>query len=730
MESAGGFASNAAPSPDMSAESVLRSLAPECAPAVVARLRRERVWLAADLARLDKEDLRDLGFNMLERSRVLAWARSVAVPPPAPPDRSRATSSPGGARTPGGVFGAEFENFLPRRRRSGFMDEDPGLARSTSQQIRLERVEQQADFWCSLASSWSSPLVTRCRRAIEGVNLREVRESLLESLFDLSHERVKEVYECMVAEEDTEARSDAAAAPAISVSQLRQGLAQYGLPEPNGDALHQLLEAVVESKGACIQLAEFETILSRLTLAQLVMLLEGDQRTGPRGVAFAASKLFVVDYGVRTFEALEVASDRFRRFFFGHRPPPQARSDPPNVRWVHMKGLDLTLLLALSVKYSLHPLAVEDTIEQAPSKADRHGPHYFLTVEGLCLSGLASEAQPVRGYHVAVFAAGPPTSDTVISFAQPDASFAEDWPDDWPAGLTATAAAGGLAAAEADGWASKIRSALSQPLSRARERRADYFLYKVLDVCTDEIMIVIRAYIARLGWLEGRLHAMLHKWPRNCLSEVMLIRRQLYVISRRVRGLQRAVRKLIDDRDLSLGLNAYLQDIIEHMDEVTDDCERLAAKCGAMAEEFDRARERERERRKHVRREQTRRQEMKRSVQADRQNRTLFVLTVVTTIFTPMQFLSGVYGMNFVDEAGTPTIPELLWKQGYRYFWMVVSGYLTLAILVAVTLTYCSNCAGGSSSSDESSGNTYSDDEESGSQPAGYATDSILAQGV
>jgi len=271
---------------------------------------------------------------------------------------------------------------------------------------------------------------------------------------------------------------------------------------------------------------------------------------------------------------------------------------------------------------------------------------------------------------------------------------------------------------------------LSQPLSRARERRADYFLYKVLDVCTDEIMIVIRAYIARLGWLEGRLHAMLHKWPRNCLSEVMLIRRQLYVISRRVRGLQRAVRKLIDDRDLSLGLNAYLQDIIEHMDEVTDDCERLAAKCGAMAEEFDRARERERERRKHVRREQTRRQEMKRSVQADRQNRTLFVLTVVTTIFTPMQFLSGVYGMNFVDEAGTPTIPELLWKQGYRYFWMVVSGYLTLAILVAVTLTYCSNCAGGSSSSDESSGNTYSDDEESGSQPAGYATDSILAQGV
>ena len=54
------------------------------------------------------------------------------------------------------------------------------------------------------------------------------------------------------------------------------------------------------------------------------------------------------------------------------------------------------------------------------------------------------------------------------------------------------------------------------------------------------------------------------------------------------------------------------------------------------------------------------------------------VLTLVTTIFCPAQFLCGVYGMNFVDDTGRPGIPELLWKNGYLYFWLLILGYLSL----------------------------------------------------
>merc|ERR1711874_75652 len=60
-------------------------------------------------------------------------------------------------------------------------------------------------------------------------------------------------------------------------------------------------------------------------------------------------------------------------------------------------------------------------------------------------------------------------------------------------------------------------------------------------------------------------------------------------------------------------------------------------------------------------------------------NRTLFVLTMLTSVFTPLTFASGVYGMNFTNLGGQPTIPELLNPDGYYYFWTAVSIYLCLA---------------------------------------------------
>merc|ERR1719163_656414 len=96
-------------------------------------------------------------------------------------------------------------------------------------------------------------------------------------------------------------------------------------------------------------------------------------------------------------------------FFFGHRPR-QMAPGCTMVRWVHLSGLDLTMLLALTVKYSLHPLSVEDVLEQSPTKIDRNGRNYFVAIEHLALSGASDGSEPVRvrGRHVVAFCAGPP----------------------------------------------------------------------------------------------------------------------------------------------------------------------------------------------------------------------------------------------------------------------------------------------------------------------------------
>jgi hypothetical protein len=49
--------------------------------------------------------------------------------------------------------------------------------------------------------------------------------------------------------------------------------------------------------------------------------------------------------------------------------------------------------------------------------------------------------------------------------------------------------------------------------------------------------------------------------------------------------------------------------------------------------------------------------------------RSLPTLQLVTTIFVPLQFVTGIYGMNFTNTAGRPSMPELLWPHGYVFFW-------------------------------------------------------------
>lgn len=191
-------------------------------------------------------------------------------------------------------------------------------------------------------------------------------------------------------------------------------------------------------------------------------------------------------------------------------------------------------------------------------------------------------------------------------------------------------------------------------------------------MCTDELVAVTRAYTKRLGKLEVELHekgGLLNPdWP----SEVSLARLQLAVLARRVRGLQRVIRHIIQDPDLSAGLLSYFQDVADHLNEAHDDALQIAERCTAIAETYERMLERG--------------QERVQQLTAERLNRTLFVLTGFTMIFAPLQFMAGVYAMNFKDPREDKVgIPELVAENGYSYFWVFTGVYLFLG-------TTCSWC--------------------------------------
>jgi len=57
-------------------------------------------------------------------------------------------------------------------------------------------------------------------------------------------------------------------------------------------------------------------------------------------------------------------------------------------------------------------------------------------------------------------------------------------------------------------------------------------------------------------------------------------------------------------------------------------------------------------------------------------NQVLYTLTVITPCIQPLQFITGIYGMNFVN------IPELSWHLGYMYFWLLAFGVFCTILLI------------------------------------------------
>jgi magnesium transporter len=56
-------------------------------------------------------------------------------------------------------------------------------------------------------------------------------------------------------------------------------------------------------------------------------------------------------------------------------------------------------------------------------------------------------------------------------------------------------------------------------------------------------------------------------------------------------------------------------------------------------------------------------------VSGDRLNEVIKVLTIISTVFIPLTFIAGIYGMNFNSEVSKLNMPELQWHYGYLYVW-------------------------------------------------------------
>lgn len=745
----------------MSAKEVLLSLIPDVSQSVLDALEAQLVLTDTDLAVLDKEDLRELGLRMAERSRVMSWAeRRGGEAKEAPFGHADASPGP-----------------KVRHARGGTSRHHPKLEPSTSVgtcddvEGRLRVLGANVDFWCSTvaasyeakpeglsrASQWvrhlqsltemfegqDEPVAGECRAM-------NVREAVLEQQFDFTRGRLQEVIARHRAIR-TEAGLDVEIRSAEGLGKILGHLGFDDLP-------HEQLAAVFEAVtgGRCskdpnapgLLVQEFELAFSRLSLARLL-------GSGPGSVSEAtpSGRLTVLDIDSQPCTARSVTGRQLLDFFFGHRPSPGTNSSPA-VRWVHVRGCHLALVLALTIKYRLHPLGVEGILDQSSTTVGIVEDYVIAFIDHLRVVGSDNGYLPscdlpvdVRGRYVAIVCARQPRFDTLITIVQPSRSFHEDWPrgssDQAASGQegyhsSAPASArterpqgtGGqqgrgqqllrvdsfLEEEAADLWVKTLRQRVQVGGSRVRGHRASFLAYQVIDLCADDLVGVVRAYAGRLTRLERELPSTgIGLWhadplgtrgtevaprrsthglgppPPEWLEEVTLSRLQLAVVARRLKSVRNTVRRLegLASQSLRSGVSLanYFQDVVDHLEGAMEDVGHLVERCEAMAVAYEQAMDQERARQEAAAQQKEQERHALQEQHAQRLNDTLFVLTVATAIFAPVQFLAGVYGMNFVrEDDGRPSIPELLWPHGYRFFWMVISSYLLCSSAFAAGL--------------------------------------------
>ena len=192
----------------------------------------------------------------------------------------------------------------------------------------------------------------------------------------------------------------------------------------------------------------------------------------------------------------------------------------------------------------------------------------------------------------------------------------------------------------ADDVLEPVRARLAQGSGKIRASGTDYLAYALLDAVVDEYLPILDKLGASLEDLEERVVA---RPTRALLSELAALRHDLIAIRRDVWPQREALHALLrgDVAGISEPVRVYLRDVHDHCVQVAEMVEVYREIGSGLLNIYMTA-------------------------VANRTNEVMKVLTVMSTIFIPLTFLVGVWGMNF-DH-----MPELHWRLGYLLVWLLM----------------------------------------------------------
>jgi magnesium transporter len=315
-----------------------------------------------------------------------------------------------------------------------------------------------------------------------------------------------------------------------------------------------------------------------------------------------------IDYDPENLLVQEI--EDFPEFIERHRP------SWSKVRWINLRGLgDMHVIRALAEKYELHPLAIEDVLtgQQRPKVDDYPGlgehPGRLFVVAKL----VRPTRQRVASRQVSFFLG----RNTLVTFQDSSQDIFDP-----------------------------VRRRLESQGSRLRTNDVSFLLYVLLDSIVDEFYPLLEEYARRVERIE---HSVLTAPNRETLESIHRMKRDLLMIRRVAWPMRELIRELSREHHECLSAEAatYLRDVYDHMLVIFELVQCHHDFITTLTETYM-------------------------STVSNRMNEIMKTLTIISTIFVPLTFLAGVYGMNM-------PIPENQFAWTYPLFWLI-------AVILIVTM--------------------------------------------
>jgi magnesium transporter len=292
-------------------------------------------------------------------------------------------------------------------------------------------------------------------------------------------------------------------------------------------------------------------------------------------------------------------------------------TDTPQVTWVSVCGLHETeFLKQVGEKFKIHPLVLEDILNTDTRPKIEITDDYLFIVMKLMIF---NPEQKILETEQVSFILG---KSFLFSFSE-----------------------------RTDEIFNPVRDRITSQLGKIRKRGGDYLLYALMDIVVDNYFLALEKTEERIELLDDEV---INNPDQSQIQSIYNLRNLLLTIRKSFWPSREIVNQLIkDDSDLlDESIEPYLRDLYDHTIHINETVEQQREITNSLMEIYL-------------------------SMMSNKMNEVMKVLTVIATIFIPLTFIVGIYGMNF------KYMPELEWPWAYFAVWGVM-----IAVVIAMVVYF------------------------------------------